>query len=99
YGGYQLVGKGLTDVCGLSRSARGCDREGGRRRRRTRTAAAATRQEPETQANQNEREDGGEIMVHSVTPFLAARSRASGDTSIPCSLRMVKVLPSALTGR
>ena len=48
-----------------------------------------TRQEPESQANQNQRENAGEVAVHSVTPFSAARSRACGDTSIPCSLRMV----------
>src|SRR5208282_1054169 len=71
---------------------------GGRRRWRTRTAAA-TRQEPESQANQNQCENAGEITVHSVTPFLAARSRACGDTSIPCSLRMVKVSPLAFTVR
>jgi len=79
----------------LSRSARRRDRDGGRRRR-TRTAAAATRQEPENQRNQNQCENAGEVAVHSVTPFLAERSRVRGDTSIPCSLRMVKVLPFAL---
>src|ERR1700691_6080615 len=68
HGGYQHVGEGVTDGCGLSRSARSRYRDGGRRRTRT---AAAICQEPESQANQNQCENAGEIAVHSVTPFLA----------------------------